>query len=115
MDHIEALIMPQCIHSFAQISRYYHGPGFLNWHFSPQVLGIAFQKSVEAYTVTRQKSTQIILYLPQVPENSYHINMVICKYSIYIFDMNMRSGCHALFYVGETEKIVFLEVYKYFQ
>ena len=32
---------------------------------------------------------------------------VICKYSIYIFDMNMRSGCHALFHVGETEKMGF--------
>ena len=54
----------------------------------------------------RQKScmAQIILYLPQVPENSYHINMVKCKYFIYIFDMNMRSGRHALFHVGETEK-----------
>ena len=53
-------------------------------------------------TVTIQKSctTQIILYPLQVSGNSYHIYMVIYKYSICIFDMNMRSGSHALLYVG---------------
>ena len=56
--------------------------------------------------VTRQKSctTQIILYPLQDPENSYHIYMVIYTYAIYIFDINMRSGSHALLHVGKSEK-----------
>ena len=58
------------------------------------------------YTVTRQKSrtTQIILYLLQVLGNSYHIYMIIYIYSIYIFDMNMRSGSHALLHVEKSDK-----------
>ena len=44
---------------------------------------------------------------PQVLETSYHINMIIYKYSIYIFDMNMRSGSHALLHVGKSEKMRF--------
>ena len=47
---------------------------------------------------------KIILYLPQVPGNGYHIYMVIYTYSIYIFDMNMRSGSHALLHVEKSEK-----------
>jgi len=60
-------------------------------------------------TVTLQKfcTTQKIIYLPQVLETSYHINMIIYKYSIYIFDMNMRSGSHALFHVRKSEKMRF--------
>jgi len=62
-----------------------------------------------SYTVTLQKfcTTQKIIYLPQILETSYHINMIICKYSIYIFDMNMRSGSHALLHVGKSEKMRF--------
>ena len=58
------------------------------------------------HTVTRQKSctTQIILYPLQYPGNSYHIYMVIYTYSIYILDMNMRSGSQALLHVGKSEK-----------
>ena len=57
-------------------------------------------------TVTGQKSCtiQIILYPLQAPGNSYHIYMVIYTYSIYIFDMNMRSGSHALLHVEKSEK-----------
>ena len=57
-------------------------------------------------TVTLQKfcTTQKIIYLPQVLETSYHINVIIYKYSIYIFDMNMRFGSHALLHVGKSEK-----------
>ena len=39
---------------------------------------------------------KIILYLSQVLGNSHHIYMIIYIYSRYIFDMNMRSGSHAL-------------------
>jgi len=31
--------------------------------------------------------------------------MIIYKYSIYIFDMSMRSGSHALLHVEKSEKI----------
>ena len=60
----------------------------------------------DGHTVTRQKSctTQIILYLIQVLRNSYHIYMIIYIYSIYIFDMNMRSGSRALLHVAKSEK-----------
>ena len=30
--------------------------------------------------------------------------MVMYTYSIYIFDMNMRSGCYSLLHVGKSEK-----------
>jgi len=30
--------------------------------------------------------------------------MIIYKYSIYIFDMNMRFGYHALLHVGKSKK-----------
>jgi len=33
--------------------------------------------------------------------------MIIYKYSMYIFDMNMRSGSHALLHVGKSEKLGF--------
>jgi len=58
------------------------------------------------HTVTMQKfcTIQKILYLPQVLGTSYHINMIIYKYSIYIFDMNMRSGSHALLHVGKSKE-----------
>ena len=47
---------------------------------------------------------KIILYLLQVPGNSYHIYMIIYTYSMYIFDMNMRSGSHALLHAQKSEK-----------
>ena len=63
---------------------------------------------------------KIILYLLQVSRNSYHIYMIIYIYSRYIFDMNMRSGSHALLHVekGETNgvltvlQILHLRVYR---
>jgi len=60
-------------------------------------------------TVTLQKfcTTQKILYLSQVLGTSYHINMIIYKYYIYIFKMNMRSGSHALLHVGKNKKMRF--------
>ena len=57
-------------------------------------------------TVTLQKfcTTHKILYLPQVLGTRYHINVIIYKYSTYIFDINMRSGSHALLHVEKSEK-----------
>ena len=50
MDHrVKALMMPQSVHLFAQISRYYHKPSFANECSSPQVLRITFWKLVETY------------------------------------------------------------------
>ena len=46
----------------------------------------------------------MVLYLLQVLRNSYHIYMIIYIYSIYIFDMNMRSESHALLHVEKSEK-----------
>jgi len=63
----------------------------------------------EGHTVTLQKfcTTQKILYLPQVLGTSYHINMIIYNNSIYTFEMNMRSGSHALLHVKKSEKMGF--------
>ena len=68
--------------------------------------GFLLKTYLENHTVTRQKSctTQIILYLLQVPGNSYHIYIIIYIYSVYILDMNMRSGSHALLHVEKSEK-----------
>jgi hypothetical protein len=68
------------------------------------------------YTVTHYKfcTTWKILYLPQVLGTSYHINMIIYKYSIYIFEMNMKSGSHALLHVGKSKKMRFWHLHKYF-
>jgi len=67
------------------------------------------QRKIKIATVTLQKfcTTHKILYLPQVLGSRYHINMIIYKYSIYIFDMNMRSGSHALLHVEKSEKMRF--------
>jgi len=73
------------------------------------VVALSSEDMFACDTVTLQNfcTTQKIIYLPQVLETSYHINMIIYKYSIYIFDMNMRSGSHALLHVGKSEKMRF--------
>ena len=39
--------------------------------------------------------------------------MIIYKYFIYIFYMNMRSGSHALLHVEKSEKMRFWQLHKY--
>jgi hypothetical protein len=73
---------------------------------SSQIQELLAWSFLNKHKVTMQMSctTQIILYPSQVPGNSYHMYMVIYKYSIYIFDMNMISGSHALLHVEKSEK-----------
>ena len=77
------------------------------WHPSMQV---SFTQYFLQWLGKSLASHKIILYLLQVPGNSYHIYMIIYTYLIYIFDMNMKFGSHALLHVEKSEKNGILRV-----